>query len=192
MAMNLVLLLTMGACCWAGFELRQQRLHGTPPRRAGVQDRMGRLLMGRRILAPLARRVPGGEPFSAAQAAGPLDETLPIAPKAPPVDTASDQTVAIGHAELVGPSSDQLLTLIAVGAPVTLGRSDAEVLLRQPMVSARHAEFAYDGRTWTLVDLRSTNGTFVNGRRVDSIVLRAGDRICFGQDGPSFHFSPCR
>ncbi len=57
-------------------------------------------------------------------------------------------------------------------------------------VSARHAEIRSAGGRHVLHDLGSTNGTFVNGRRIaGERELRDGDTIQFGADGPhvSFH-----
>ena len=46
--------------------------------------------------------------------------------------------------------------------------------------SRRHAELRRRGANTVLVDLDSTNGTLVNGRRVREAPLRAGDRITIG------------
>src|SRR5689334_10184817 len=59
-------------------------------------------------------------------------------------------------------------------------------------VSGRHAEFRSVGMGYELHDLGSTNGTFVNGERVEGMtVLRTADTIRFGANGPevevSFH-----
>ncbi len=64
-----------------------------------------------------------------------------------------------------------------------LGRSsDADIRLQAPSVSRRHALLSPAGDEWTLEDLNSSNGTFVNGRRINGPVkLHAGDRI---QAGP--------
>jgi diguanylate cyclase (GGDEF)-like protein len=48
-------------------------------------------------------------------------------------------------------------------------------------ISREHVQFEADERGNTfLTDLQSTNGTLVNGKRVDSVLLRDGDRICMG------------
>jgi pSer/pThr/pTyr-binding forkhead associated (FHA) protein len=47
-------------------------------------------------------------------------------------------------------------------------------------VSRRHAELHLQDGTVTLVDLSSTNGTTINGRRVDRARLTDGDRIGVG------------
>jgi FHA domain-containing protein len=62
-----------------------------------------------------------------------------------------------------------------------LGRSrDADVQIDDPNVSRRHAEIVQEGSTYWLVDLGSTNGTEVNGRRQKRAKLRQGDKITVG------------
>lgn len=51
-------------------------------------------------------------------------------------------------------------------------------------VSARHAVIEHDGARWTLIDVGSRNGTWVNGTRVARWVLRHGDEIKLGSHGP--------
>ncbi len=68
------------------------------------------------------------------------------------------------------------------GPRATLGRSkEAECVLRDPNVSRRHAELRRsDTGDWQIVDLGSTNGIKVNGRRVSSSRLRPGDEVTIG------------
>ena len=47
-------------------------------------------------------------------------------------------------------------------------------------MSRRHAEVRRDENGWHLVDLGSTNGVKVNGRRVDQMALGPGDRVTIG------------
>src|SRR5690349_1353573 len=53
--------------------------------------------------------------------------------------------------------------------PVVLGRdsSDIDVQLDHGAVSRRHAQLAHDGQGWVLADLDSSNGTWVNGSRIN-------------------------
>lgn len=56
-------------------------------------------------------------------------------------------------------------------------------------VSSRHALIARRGDTWSVRDLQSRNGTFVNGVRIlDDTDLSHGDRIRFGPNGPEVAF----
>jgi hypothetical protein len=67
------------------------------------------------------------------------------------------------------------------GNRVVLGRSrEADIVLQDPNVSRRHAELRRDDGGWQIVDLGSTNGIKVNGRRVDNQPLRPGDQITIG------------
>ncbi len=61
----------------------------------------------------------------------------------------------------------------------TIGRStDCEVALDVAAVSRRHAEIVREGAAFTLKDLGSRNGTYVNGARVVAPKrLASGDRI---------------
>ena len=59
--------------------------------------------------------------------------------------------------------------------------SDNHVVLADSSVSRHHAQFARSGGAYRVVDLASTNGTFVNGRRINgSTSVRPGDEIRFG------------
>ena len=64
-----------------------------------------------------------------------------------------------------------------------IGRSpDADVVLSSTDVSRRHAEIVPDEAGWVLVDLGSTNGTLVNGRKLSGPApLRKGDRLQVGR-----------
>ena len=67
------------------------------------------------------------------------------------------------------------------GNRVVLGRSrEADIVLQDPNVSRRHAELRREDGGWQIVDLGSTNGIKVNGRRVDNQPLRPGDQVTIG------------
>ncbi len=59
-------------------------------------------------------------------------------------------------------------------------RSDSDIVLTDPYVSRRHARLVRQERGYTVIDLNSTHGTFVNGKRVQKRVLEAGDKIRMG------------
>lgn len=64
---------------------------------------------------------------------------------------------------------------------VLVGRaSDIDMVLMEDMVSRHHARLVCHGGEVTIEDLGSTNGTFVNGERVERTRLKAGDRVLIG------------
>jgi hypothetical protein len=64
---------------------------------------------------------------------------------------------------------------------VVLGRSrDCDIQLSDTNVSRRHAELRQEGASYWMVDLGSTNGMEVNGKRVKRAKLRDGDRVTLG------------
>jgi hypothetical protein len=73
---------------------------------------------------------------------------------------------------------------------ITIGRHpDSNLVLADPNVSRNHAEIRPQGEQFVVVDLGSTNGTRVNGVRVDSQVLRDGDEVSFGNTRMRFEAS---
>jgi len=72
--------------------------------------------------------------------------------------------------------------LVVGPAGVTVGRSrQCDIVLSDPNVSRRHAEIRPHGDAWVLTDLGSTNGSLINGRRVEGPeVIRTGDEIELG------------
>lgn len=67
------------------------------------------------------------------------------------------------------------------GREYFVGRSsDCALVLVEDMISRQHAKFVVANGGVSLVDLGSTNGSFVNGERVSSQPLKEGDRILFG------------
>jgi Protein of unknown function (DUF3662)/FHA domain len=70
---------------------------------------------------------------------------------------------------------------------VVLGRSrDCDFQLTDANVSRRHAELRQEGASYWIVDLGSTNGMEVNGKRVKRAKLRSGDTITLGSTDITF------
>ena len=73
------------------------------------------------------------------------------------------------------------------GSRVVLGRSrECDIVIADANVSRRHAELRRNGDRWSVVDLGSTNGIKVNGRRVDQAELNDGDQVTIGVSVMSF------
>jgi len=70
---------------------------------------------------------------------------------------------------------------------VVIGRSkDADLQVTDPNVSRRHAELRQGGTTYWLVDLDSTNGVEVRGKRVKRLKLEDGTRFTVGSTEIAF------
>ena len=67
------------------------------------------------------------------------------------------------------------------GARVTLGREDDnDIQLPHEKVSKHHAALLPTEGGWCIVDLKSANGVWVNGKQVQRAVLKHGDRVNVG------------
>jgi hypothetical protein len=65
--------------------------------------------------------------------------------------------------------------------PITIGRRpESNIVLADPNVSRNHAEIRPQGESFMLTDLGSTNGSKVNGVRVEQRLLVDGDELTFG------------
>src|SRR6266700_4609939 len=87
---------------------------------------------------------------------------------------------ALMEAVLQGPAGR---TTLGTGL-VTLGRApDNQLVINDSKASSHHAEIRFVGQDYTITDLGSTNGTFVNEQRLERNVprsLHAGDNIRIG------------
>lgn len=95
----------------------------------------------------------------------------------------ADASTSAGTASLMVRSGPQAGARFTVsGDLIRLGRHpDSDISLDDISVSRRHAEIRQDGREFVLRDAGSLNGTYVNQRRVDSVVLQQGDEILIGR-----------
>lgn len=72
------------------------------------------------------------------------------------------------------------------GAEITIGREIGNSIapVAAEGLSRRHAKIVSRDGKWTIEDLGSTNGTFVNGKKIDSPVeIKPGDKISCGKFG---------
>lgn len=70
-----------------------------------------------------------------------------------------------------------------LGEQVFLGRgNDNEIVIKDPYISKKHIRIVKDEDNYFVEDLKSANGTFINGDRImDVVKLNNGDRITVGQ-----------
>lgn len=92
-----------------------------------------------------------------------------------------------GAGSIVLPSGDRFTLAEAI---ISIGRHpDSNMVLADPNVSRNHAEIRPQGDRYVVVDLGSTNGSRVNGVRVDTQVLNDGDELQFGNTRMRFEAS---
>ena len=73
---------------------------------------------------------------------------------------------------------------------ITIGRKPSNHIMfpaNLTSISRDHAEIVRDGNRFRLLD-HSTNGTFVNGKRIQEAYLRDGDVLMFAEGGPKVSF----
>lgn len=146
--------------------------------------------------APQPAVIEGFDPFA------PADPFAPQAPIPVPQTMTREQLAGLGGAAVAGAAAHmastrtsaparplaQLVDVVTgdtyelTSARATVGRerSMADVVLRDPNVSRRHAQLTFTGSDWSIEDLNSTNGTLVNNRRISRCPLRTGDLLTFG------------
>jgi pSer/pThr/pTyr-binding forkhead associated (FHA) protein len=72
---------------------------------------------------------------------------------------------------------------IALGPINSMGRNvNNTIFVEDDFVSATHAMLTFRGRSWFIEDQGSTNGTYVNGHRIDRpVALSFGDELTIGR-----------
>ena len=71
-------------------------------------------------------------------------------------------------------------------------RESADIVLRFPNVSGIHCEMTLTDGYWTVTDLRSSNGTKVNGTRVTEQRLQPGDKLTVAKHTFEIAYEPAR
>jgi hypothetical protein len=80
---------------------------------------------------------------------------------------------------LDGPQSGELFQL--KGRAIVGTAADCDVVMKEPSISGRHAEFMATSQGFRVNDLGSTNGTFVNDKRVTNSDLIDNDNVRLGR-----------
>src|SRR5690606_19032807 len=82
---------------------------------------------------------------------------------------------------MTGPSTGQTVYLESKSS-WKLGRSlDSDLVFQDESVSRNHCRIRHFGQgRWVLEDMKSANGTWVNGERIHEVDLRANDKIQLG------------
>jgi hypothetical protein len=128
---------------------------------------------------PVSQAEPGATMVYKPAAAGLPVTGLPVTEAASPVELGIEREIAVlswdGERHELGKRR------------VVLGRSkDADLQVADPNTSRRHAEVRQEGATYWLIDLDSTNGVEVKGKRVKRLKLEDGTRFTIGSTEITF------
>jgi pSer/pThr/pTyr-binding forkhead associated (FHA) protein/type II secretory pathway predicted ATPase ExeA len=145
----------------------------------GVLDRVALLALARAETLPV--------PLSGIEQPVVPQGTWPGVAEAGPADTGADDPP--GPPRLFVSHEGKTLQKLTFDAPrLLLGRSEHnDIAISSKFISRHHALLVRHGSTTFLMDLNSTNGTFVNSRRVSNHVLVHDDVISVGNHRIKFH-----
>ncbi len=91
-----------------------------------------------------------------------------------------DKTVIRPAPALYGLKNSNTLEIIELRGEMTVGRQqDCAIELLEGHVSRVHAKITVSGVDISITDNQSTNGTFVNDKKIDTVSLAVGDKIKF-------------
>ena len=107
-----------------------------------------------------------------------------------PQISTSESSVSIGRLRILQPGSDARLskgTILILRPETVLGtKKGSTILIRDQFVSGKHARLRWDGISWWIEDMGSTNGTFINQKRIHpnasellpyGAILQIGDMV---------------
>lgn len=107
-------------------------------------------------------------------------------PTHPKIDTVSESTnpshdTSAVTAKLTVIKGSHVGTSFPIKGVLSIGRAESStVVLKDAKVSRQHAQIKQQGREYIIIDLNSSNGSFVNGEKIDEHVLTNGDEIKIG------------
>ncbi|HVN77220.1 MAG TPA: FHA domain-containing protein [Thermoanaerobaculaceae bacterium] len=123
-------------------------------------------------------------------------ESFPAEPPGPKATHAAVPAAPQGEATIMI-RKPHLLALLENGSTVehplelqvtTIGRApDNRIRVQKEAVSRKHAEVVLGPKGYSIVDLKSENGTYVNGKRVGERLLAEGDTVQIGSQKFIFH-----
>lgn len=128
------------------------------------------------------------EAFGAIEHTGSITTIIPAGPGTGPIGAVGSGTqfeLPTGNGLLVvhrGPGEGQEFVLDPSVGVLSVGRAeDTAIFLDDVTVSRHHAEFRHDVDGWSVHDIGSLNGTYVNRVRVESQHLDGGDEVQIGK-----------
>ncbi|MBT6431794.1 MAG: FHA domain-containing protein [Deltaproteobacteria bacterium] len=98
----------------------------------------------------------------------------------PPESQADPFAQVMGRLVCTDPGLEEQSVELVLGEASVGRSSECDFTLDEPSVSRLHATIVAEVDRVRVLDAGSNNGTFVNGRRVDEVVLKSRDEISFG------------
>lgn len=144
---------------------------------------LGEFGIATRMVQPHRGRREAGAPEEQVESGA----TMIYKPKAPPQATEAASAEELGVEREIAVLTWDGQTRRVDKRSILLGRSrECDIQVEDPNVSRRHAELRQEGSTYWIVDLDSTNGIEVNGRRVKRSKLESGDIFTVGSTDVTF------
>lgn len=123
---------------------------------------------------------PGGEIKADITRAKPALRDIPAVETNTPPSSAAK--TAVRQPVILASIGGRTTTFPLTGPEMTIGRHESNtIVLAEQTVTGKHAVIKIQGEEISITDLGSTNGTFVNGERIRSKVIRHGDKLRVGQ-----------
>lgn len=169
---------------------------GSVSLRAGDRISLGENGPGVVVISVDTRAIPAADPAkeravaAAASVAAAAAVAAAPAPAAAAASGSSPEKLTLEFTD--GGRKGQLRVFTA--SPVGLGRKPGASLLfdrtdEDSAVSGSHARLEWSGRSWLIVDNKSTNGTYLNGVRVTQSTLKSGDFMQLTPKGAKLRIS---
>lgn len=122
------------------------------------------------------------------QATSSAEEAMPEIPELEIEEPAEIPAPSSGKAKVVCVEGDLTPAEFELEENTSIGRSPSnDIVLKEPKVSRQHAAINLIDDNYVIVDLKSSNGIFINGRKVEEVVLEDGDEILIGNTKMIFH-----
>jgi hypothetical protein len=142
---------------------------------------LGEFGIATRMVQPRRGKPSGGEPEGEIESGA----TMIYKPRVPPAAEVAADDLGVEREVAVLTWDGQ--TKRVDKRRILLGRSrECDIQVEDPNVSRRHAEVRQEGASYWIVDLESTNGIEVNGRRVKREKLDSGDTFTVGSTELTF------
>ena len=162
------------------------RVQGTPPPQIATTEHRPQLVR-RQPLNTAAQNAPTVEETRPPRPHGPEARNV-IVPKILAKNRGDDEADGAASARLVYTSVEGVEAEFALDGHNTIGRHPKNTIrLHDREVSKNHAIIERRGNTFNVKDLNSSNGTFVNNRRITEADLKDGDALLFGSMRLLFH-----